>query len=435
MSAMNSIFVLTEQPPLLGTIRERGAADQIKSFLVARKKWARRQAKGAALPTLVQLMEESDVDLLSTIAIARFQQEDEMAYPAEYKDRAGALSQRDVERFWISDDDEDGAEEEDNTSNLLGIAVSPRKESATRRDSNLYKRVSRQDAASEAIEKRRQEFEETMLDDDNLLALLSVVYGPKSKVESLTLLEGIRMSSEAPYHSLQTAAEYLNEFKDCVRWIRGTEHRLTDKQLTKQFIKGVQPAKFRKELELLEIESFITLVDNFNKIYYKHHQSICSVIAAGGIVDSPSKAGERSSAGKDGAERGRWRGPKPDVSSVTVDGTPSVPTATKSVVPPQPQKPPPTPFTPIKTIVKGSDSAAKASKADVECFHCHGRGHYANACPQKAVKSATSPESPKTPWTPAKKRSLRRSDEVPKRAILACCVGDVPRRMLIPSLT
>ena len=61
MSAKNSIFVLTEQPPLLGTIREKGAADQIKSFLVARKKWARRQAKGAALPTLVQLMEESDI--------------------------------------------------------------------------------------------------------------------------------------------------------------------------------------------------------------------------------------------------------------------------------------------------------------------------------------------------------------------------------------
>ena len=51
-----------------------------------------------------------------------------------------------------------------------------------------------------------------MLDDDNLLSLLSVVFGPKSKVDSLTLLEGVCMSSEAPYHSLQTTAEYLNEF-------------------------------------------------------------------------------------------------------------------------------------------------------------------------------------------------------------------------------
>ena len=107
MSAMNSIFVLTEQPPQLGNIKEKGAADQIKSFLMARKRWARRQAKGVTLPTLVQLMEESDIELLSTIALARFQQEDEMTFSAEYRDRAGASNQRDEERFWISDDDDD----------------------------------------------------------------------------------------------------------------------------------------------------------------------------------------------------------------------------------------------------------------------------------------------------------------------------------------
>ena len=385
ISAMNSIFVLTEQPPLLGTIREKGAADEIKSFLVARKKWARRQAKGAALPTLVQLMEESDIELLSTIAIARFQQEDEIAFPAEYRDRAGAKDQRDEERFWISDDDdedEEGAEER-NTLNLLGISVPPRRESATRRGSTMFRRVSRQETARKAINKRRQDFEETMLDDDNLLSLLSVVYGPKSKVESLTLLEGVRMSSEAPYHSLQTAVEYLNEFKECVKWIRGTEHRLNDKQLVKQFIKGVQPARFRKELELLETESFITLVDYFNKTYYNHHQSICNVIAAGGLVESASKAGEKDSAGKDGAGRSRWKGSKPDAVGKTVDGTSGV-TPTTNSVSTQPQKPPSSPFTPIKTIAK--ESTTKASKADVECFQCHEKGRYANACPQRTEK-------------------------------------------------
>ena len=277
---MNSIFVLTEQPPQLGNIKEKGAVDQIKSFLMARKRWARCQAKGVTLPTLVQLMEESDIELLSTIALARFQQEDEMTFSAEYRDRAGASNQRDEERFWISDDDDDDREEDmGETLNLLGIAVPPRRESATRRDSTQFKQVSRQETAREAIDSRYKEFETTMLDDDNLLSLLSVVYGPKSKVDSLTLLEGVRMSSEAPYHSLQTAAEYLNEFKECVKWIRGTEHRLNDKQLIKQFLKGVQPARFRKELELLEIESFLTLVDYFNKIYYKHHQSILQPVA------------------------------------------------------------------------------------------------------------------------------------------------------------
>ena len=142
MSAMNSIFVLTEQPPQLGNIKEKEAAEQIKSFLMARKKWARRQAKGVTLPTLVQLTEESDIELLSTIALARFQQEDEITFSAEYRDRAGASNQRDEERFWISDDDddEDGGEKMKDTLNLLGISVPLRRESesATRRDSTLF---------------------------------------------------------------------------------------------------------------------------------------------------------------------------------------------------------------------------------------------------------------------------------------------------------
>ena len=144
---MNSIFVLTEQLPQLGIIKEKGAAGQIKLFLMARKRWARRQAKGVTLPTLVQLMEESDIELLSTIALGQFQQEDEMTFSAEYRDRAGASNQRDEERFWISDDDDDDNDddrEEDmgETLNLIGIAVPPRRESATRRDSTQFKRVS-----------------------------------------------------------------------------------------------------------------------------------------------------------------------------------------------------------------------------------------------------------------------------------------------------
>ena len=67
------------------------------------------------------------------------------------------------------------------TLNLLGIAVPPRRKSATRRDSTQFKRVSRQETAREAIDSRRKEFETTMLDDDNLLSLLSVVYGPNEE--------------------------------------------------------------------------------------------------------------------------------------------------------------------------------------------------------------------------------------------------------------
>ena len=67
---------------------------------------------------------------------------------------------------------------------------------------------------------------------------------------------------KAPYQSLQTAADCFNEFRETVKWINGTEYGLSTKTLIKQFIKGVNPAKFREELELLEIESFSTLEDN-----------------------------------------------------------------------------------------------------------------------------------------------------------------------------
>ena len=81
MSATNSIFVLTEQPPYLGEINTKGAAEQIKQFLEAKKRWSRRQGKSTTLPTIVQLMEESDIEMHSTIALARFQRNDKQKFP------------------------------------------------------------------------------------------------------------------------------------------------------------------------------------------------------------------------------------------------------------------------------------------------------------------------------------------------------------------
>ena len=79
---------------------------------MARKRWARRQAKGTALPTLSQLMEESDVNSLCTISLARFKREDKLNFAIEYQE-AQANSEEENEEFWISD-------EEDDESNVRG---------------------------------------------------------------------------------------------------------------------------------------------------------------------------------------------------------------------------------------------------------------------------------------------------------------------------
>ncbi len=129
MSATTSVFVLTEQPPYLGNIKKDGAAEQIRLFLMARKRWARRQAKGTALPTISQLMEESDVNSLCTISLARFKREDKLAFATEYQEAQADSEEEDEERFWISDEEDDESSVrgsrgyEDDDVRIRGIAA------------------------------------------------------------------------------------------------------------------------------------------------------------------------------------------------------------------------------------------------------------------------------------------------------------------------
>ena len=192
MSATTSVFVLTEQPPYLGNIKTTGATEQIRSFLLARKRWTRRQPKNAALPTLSQLIEENDINSLCTIALARFKREDKVAFAAEYQEANTRDEEEDDDRFWISDD------EEDEMQSLRGIAIDRRLYATSRRESSGFSRVSRKVAAKAAITERRKKYEAAMLEDKHLLKILSVVYGPKSQTDSMALLKGVRMSQEAP---------------------------------------------------------------------------------------------------------------------------------------------------------------------------------------------------------------------------------------------
>ena len=162
-------------------------------------------------------MEENDVNSLCTIALARFKREDKVAFAAEYQEANAKDEEGDEDRFWISDDDDDEMQ------SMRGIAMDQRLSSAPRRESSSFTRVSRKALAIAAIAERCERYEAVMLEDKHLLRILSVVHGPKSQTDSLALLKGVRMSQEAPYQSLQTAADYINEFKVTVKRISGRE--------------------------------------------------------------------------------------------------------------------------------------------------------------------------------------------------------------------
>ena len=93
---------------------------------MARKRWARRQAKGTALPTLSQLMEESDVNSLCTISLARFKREDKLKFAIEYREAQADSEEEDEERFWISDEKDDESSVrgyEDDDARIRGVAA------------------------------------------------------------------------------------------------------------------------------------------------------------------------------------------------------------------------------------------------------------------------------------------------------------------------
>ena len=58
-------------------------------------------------------MEESDVNSLCTISLARFKREDKLKFAIEYQEAQANSEEENEERFWISD-------EEDNESNVRG---------------------------------------------------------------------------------------------------------------------------------------------------------------------------------------------------------------------------------------------------------------------------------------------------------------------------
>jgi hypothetical protein len=295
--ATSNVFVLSEQPPLLGKISSSRAGAQIREFLTARKRYNRRHSGGTVvLPSLQQLMEEDDLEQIRVIMTARFTKEDRERYPVEYVQR-DTEEESDLEEE--ESDSEEGSDEED-LARLAGIQArevfTERKKSASRvgnlsrgmsknkRDSESTVRIS----SSEKIKKRREQFEREIFEEKNLLEALRYIFGPKNLVQGVEALRAIRMESNSlPYRSLQESAEYVAHFQETLEWVG--DFKPSSKMVKQLFIKGVQPKELQEELSLREIKSLEVLQDTFAEIFYENYSSIQRLGAAGAMRGDEKK--------------------------------------------------------------------------------------------------------------------------------------------------
>lgn len=189
MASSAKVFVVTEQPPLLGRIEGARAGEQIQEFLVLWERWKRRHGgEGVAIPTLDKLMEEEDLDMIRVILLGEFLQDDERLHPEEYRardadddepeelnalDEALALAERRAAARAARRGD-DGAIPL--STNLESAAQGGRPRAAAPSASKKAKR----EIASELIQARLNKFEKMMFAEENLLAALRQIYGPQT---------------------------------------------------------------------------------------------------------------------------------------------------------------------------------------------------------------------------------------------------------------
>ena len=96
--AQSNVFVVTEQPPLLGRIISGRAGTQIREFAMARQRYQRRyQSKNVQMPELSKLMEEEDLEQIRVVMTARLQKKDREKFPEQYQRRAREEADSDEE--------------------------------------------------------------------------------------------------------------------------------------------------------------------------------------------------------------------------------------------------------------------------------------------------------------------------------------------------
>ena len=313
MASSANVFVVTEQPALLGRIEGARAGEQIQEFLVLWERWKRRHGgEGVAIPTLDKLMEEEDLDMIRVILMGEFLQDDERLHPEEYQardadddepeelnalDEALALAERRAAARAARRGD-DGAIPL--STNFESAAQGGRPRAAAPSASKKAKR----EIASELIQARLTKFEKMMFAEENLLAALRQIYGPQTLWQAEKILKKVKMEKTAPYRSPQPAVEYVAQYRLALQW--GQDHMISEKLIIKQFISSVHPPDLARELALHEFKNFGKLTNYFSKLYFSNYQSFLSLGAFGALTFNESAGGTPTK--KRNHSRGRPRG-------------------------------------------------------------------------------------------------------------------------------
>ena len=255
-----------------GRIVSERAGLQIREFAAARQKYQRRHQGGnIQIPGLAQLMEEEDLEQIRVVMTARFQKEDREKFPEQYQRRAREEADSDEEE----EEEEEEAEEEiklskedlDGLSYLSGSLKlsseeSPRGVGIPQLAKSAKVAV---EPAAALIGKRKKTFEAEIFNEENLLAALRIMYGPKNLVQAVEILKNVKMDkSLAPYRSLQGAAEFVSQFDEALLWIK--DCRPPSRVIRDIFIKGIQPYDLQQELTLRSLKRLSILKESFTEL-------------------------------------------------------------------------------------------------------------------------------------------------------------------------
>ena len=128
------------------------------------------------------------------------------------------------------------------------------------------------------------------------------MYGPQNFQQAEAVLAEIKMKKNIHHYSTpQPAIEYTTRYETALLWI--SDIGLSEKAIIKQFIKGVQPGDFARELILREFKDFKKLKTYFAQTYFENYRLFVKLKASGLLVDDVPKKNAGAAVAAAGANK------------------------------------------------------------------------------------------------------------------------------------